>query len=132
MAATNKWQVVGIVMNEPKLMKIDEKHVVAKAIIKVEGKENTLLPVATYNKKAHVFCALAHRGSLIVASGKIVCSTDITSIQAKTLISVSFKLNDFDVLRKEPIEVEYQDYVDIANICDPENFLEEEKENVEK
>ena len=136
MAISNSWSVLGVVNEEPKLMKIKDNKVMARTVLVVRSEgtdEKTYLPVVAFNKKAHIFCSLAHRGSTIFAKGVIKSNVSITSKQGKSLIGISFKITDFSVLIREPIETGEGDFADIVQLYDPESFMdtgdEEEEEN---
>lgn len=133
MAVKNNWTAVGVVTTEPVLQKYGDEVVVAKTILTIDpinnGDKPTYLPVCAFNKKAHVLCAIAHKGSTIFAKGTINSSTSLTSIQGKTLVGVSFKITDFVVLKREPIKVDEQDFVEVVQLYDPEAFMEVEDDD---
>ena len=127
----NQWTALGVVAYEPVLKKINDDLVAAKTVIISENNgEKNQIPVVAYNKKAHVLCALAHKGSTIFAKGVFQTNMQLTSIQAKTLLTINFKIIDFEVMIREPVKISDVDYVDIAAKYDPEFFMEEE-DNVE-
>lgn len=135
MANINNWSVVGVVNAEPKLMKIKDNKVLAKTVLVIrstDSDEKTYLPVVAYNKKAHVLCSLAHRGSTIFAKGVIKSSINTTSKQGKTLVCISFKITDFSVLIREAVESGEDDFVETVQLYDPEAYMdsgESEEEN---
>ena len=127
--SSNQWTALGVVAYEPVLKKLSEDRVAARTVIISESSgEKTQIPVVAYNKKAHVLCALAHKGSTIFAKGVLCTNIELTSRQAKTLVMINFKITDFDVLIREPIKVDDIDYVDIAAKYDPEYFMEVEED----
>lgn len=127
----NQWTAYGVVAYEPKLMTLNKGVVAAKTVLITEtAGVKVHLPVVAYNKKAHVLCAVAHKGSTIFAKGVFLSHTEVTSIQGKTLIGVDMKINEFEVMIREPVNVEDVDFVDIAAKYDPEFVIEEENENV--
>ena len=128
MAATNSFVITGVVLEEPMLKKLSGGKVMANTIVKVVGGENTIVPIVAFNKKAHILCALAHKGSQIYAKGVLKSKTHITSEKGKTLIELILKVTDFAVLVKEPIQVEEGDYVDIVKLYDPELITDEEED----
>lgn len=131
MNSCNNWSALGVLQSEPKLIKISDGKVMARAVLvcdAVEGK--TYIPIAAFNKKAHVLTALAHRGSIIYATGSMYSTTQITSKKGKTLVGITFKLNDFVVLVKEPIKTSDEDFADVVQMYDPDNFMED-SENAE-
>ena len=132
--AVNNWCVLGTVHSEPKLMKI-KNGVMAKTVIAIDpdinGDERIYLPVVAFNKKAHTLCALAHRGSIIFVKGRFKSHLTITSNQGKTLVGLTFKVLDFEVLAREPIDVNEDDFVGVVQLYEPETFMEGDEEDVE-
>lgn len=129
MNLANNWTALGVVQREPKLVKIANGKVMARTVIicdSLEGK--TYLPVVAFNKKAHVLAALAHRGSTIYASGSMFSKTQLTSKQGKTLVGLTFKITDFIVLVREPVETKDVDFADVVQMYDPDNFMEVEED----
>lgn len=126
----SNWSALGVVVEEPKLMKLGEDKVMAKTILCVNAKEscdkNMYLPVVAFNKKAHVLCSLAHKGSYIFAKGTFLTNERITSKQGKTLIALNLKITDFEILVKKPLEINEIDFVQTVQLYDPEIILEEE------
>lgn len=135
MALLNCWSAYGVLNEEPKIMKLDDEgKCMAKSILVVQDHGmKTYIPVIAFNKKAHILCSLAHRGSAIFAKGTISSKTETTSEQGKTLIGILFKITDFTVLKKEPLKVEDVDFVNVVKYYDPDTYMAERiKENVEK
>ena len=139
MSVSNEWHALGVVNDEPVLKKLDTKGgVMAKTVLviapEMNGEEPVYLPIEAYNKKAHVLCALAHRGSTIFVKGKLKSNLRLTSQQGKTLVGISFKVNDFAVLIREPVKVTEMDFAQVVQLYEPEAFMatdEEEEENEE-
>ena len=123
----NQWSAYGVVLQEPILKKLSEKRVMAFTIIMTySAGDKTYLPIYAFNKKAHVLCALVHKGASIFAKGSFRTTTKTTSIQAKQLISMFLKVNDFEVLIKEPVKIDDIDFADTVALYDPDNYMEEE------
>lgn len=123
----NQWTAYGVVALEPTLKKLSGGKVMATSILITQSaNENVYIPICAFNDKAHVLCALAHKGSIIFAKGIFRSKLTTTSIQAKSLISISMKINEFEVLVREPIRVEDLDFADTVALYDPEAFMEVE------
>ena len=127
----NEWSALGIVAYEPIKKKIAQNTIVAKTVLLSNTKgEVQKIPICAFNEKAHTLCALAHKGSTIFAKGTIETSTKITSIQSKVLICLNLKVTEFEVLLREPVNIDNIDYADVVEMYDPESFIDmEEKEN---
>ena len=124
----NQWTTYGVVAIEPRLKKLGDKKVMAFTIIITESAgENTYLPIYAFNKKAQVLCQLAHRGSIVFVKGIFRTTVKTTSVQGKQLIAIFLKVNDFEVLIKEPIKVDDIDFADTVALYDPDNFMEEDE-----
>ena len=94
---------------------------------KYAGGVTDYLPITVFNKKAQVFVALVHKGSKIYAKGTIMTKLDTTDY-GKTIIAISFKVTDFDVIqRTEPSNIEESDFVDVVELYDPESFMDSEE-----
>ena len=77
-----QWTAYGVVLYEPKIIRISENDdVVARTVIVTEsiGKK-VYVPVSAYNKKARILAALAHKGSTIFAKGTFKTKTTVTSV----------------------------------------------------
>lgn len=129
MGLLNNWCAYGFLNEEPKIMKLDDEgKCMAKSILVIEENgQKTYIPIIAFNKKAHILCSLAHRGSAIYAKGTIGSKTEITSEQGKTLIGILFKVTDFVVLKKEPLKVEDIDFVNVVKFYDPDSYMIERK-----
>lgn len=130
--AITTWHAVGVVNVEPVLKKLSGGKVMARTILAIEpervGEPMVYLPVHAFNKKAHVLCAQAHRGSTIYCKGTFRSNLQTTSQQGKTLIGILFKIIDFTILIKEPVAVEEKDFIETVRLYEPEAFMEEEDE----
>ena len=121
----NRWEATGIVLKEPTLKKLSNDTVVARTILMTQSsEERCVFPVSAFNKNAYILCALAHKGSMIFAKGVIKTRESVTSIQAKRLVSIQFKITDFKVLLKEPIDFEEINFADTIAFYEPDSFME--------
>lgn len=126
----NQWTAYGVVAQEPRLKKLANEKVLAFTILITESAgEKVYIPIYAFNEKAHVLCALAHKGAIIFAKGIFRTKVRTTSVQAKNLIGLFMKVNEFEVLVREPVAVEDINFADTVALYDPDNFMEEE-ENV--
>ena len=133
MSVTNSWEALGVVQEEPKLMKLSEGKIMCRSVLAVgiEHKKGlAYLPVVAYNKKAHIFAETVHKGATIYCKGIIKSHESITSQQAKVLVGLSFKINEFVILIKEPVKTDEISFADVIQLYNPDNFMEVE-ENVE-
>lgn len=131
MAIMNSWTAYGVVLEEPKLMKLSEGRLMCRTVISVgiEHRDSrAYLPIATYNKKAHIFAETVHKGATIYCKGIIQSHENITSKQGKVLVGLIFKVTDFVILIKEPVSTNELDFVDVVKYFNPENFTKEEEE----
>ncbi len=129
--ATNKngWTAYGIVLYEPRLLKLSGGHVAARTVVATESAgEKVYLPITAYNKKAHTLVALAHKGSTVFLKGTFRTNTTTTSIKAKELLHLQLKVNEFEVLIREPVKIEDLDFADAVAVYDPDTFMEEEED----
>lgn len=132
-AEINTFYAIGVVNEEPKLRKLDNGKLMARTILAVYDRNNLevkhYLPLTAFNKKARILTNLCHRGSTIYV--KCTISTDVTttSIQAKQLISVTFRVIDMVVLKREPMACEDLDFADVIQLYDPETFMDIGEEN---
>lgn len=127
-AIINSWSAYGVVLEEPTLMSLKDDVVCAKTILAVEG--GTYLPLTAFNKKAHVLCALVHRGATILAKGYVQSKVTITSNQGKMLVGTTFKVTDFVVMKKEPVAVDEANFADVVQLYEPSSYMQmEEEEN---
>ena len=132
MAITNNWNAYGVVLEEPKIMKLSEGKIMCRTVLAVgvdHQKANAYLPIVAYNKKAHIFAQTVHKGATICCKGVMVSKESITSQQAKVLVGLMFKITDFVVLIKEPVKTNELDFVDVVQLFNPENFMEEENDD---
>ena len=124
----NGWTGYGVVAQEPVLKKLSDNKVMAFTVLISESAgQKTYLPVYAFNEKAHIMCSLAHKGSVIFAKGIFKTKVQTTRIQAKVLIGLFLKINEFEVLLKEPIRVDEIDFANTVALFDPDNFMEEEE-----
>ena len=129
----NQWTAYGAIAFEPKLKKLGDGKVMAFTVLITESAgENTYLPLYAFNKKAQVFCQLAHRGSMVFVKGIFRTTVKTTSIQGKQLIAVFLKVNDFEVLIREPVKIDDIDFADTVALYDPDNFMEEDENGESK
>ena len=129
----NQWTALGVVAQEPILKKLSDKKVMAFTILITESAgANTYLPIYAFNKKAHVLTALAHKGSVIFVKGIFRTTVKTTSVQGKQLIAIFLKVNDFEVMIREPVKVQDIDFADTVALYDPDNFIEEEENSEPK
>lgn len=126
---SNQWTAYGVVLYEPRLMKMSGDHVACRTVIATQSaKEKVYLPITAYNKKAHTLIALAHKGSTIFVKGSFRTKTTTTSIKAKELLHLELKVNEFEVLLREPVKIEETDFADAVAVYDPETFMEVEED----
>lgn len=124
----NQWTAYGVVAVEPRLKKLGDKKVMAFTILITESAGvNTYLPIYAFNKKAHVLAELAHKGAMLFVKGIFRTTVKTTSVQGKQLIQVFMKVNEFEVLIREPIKVNDIDFADTVALYDPDNFIEEDE-----
>lgn len=126
----NQWTAYGLVLQEPRLKKLGDKRCLAFTILVTESSgEKVYLPIYAFNDKAHVLCTLAHKGAMLFVKGIFKTKVRTTSVQSKELIGMFLKVNEFEVVVKEPIKVEDIDFADTVALYDPDNYMEE-NENV--
>lgn len=126
----NQWTAYGVVAIEPAIKKLGNGKTMATTVLISESAgEKVYLPLVAFNSKAHVMCTLAHKGSIVFVKGGFRTKTHTTSIRAKTLVQVFLKVNEFEVLVREPVEIDNIDFADTVALYDPDSFMEEE-ENV--
>ena len=114
---SNQWTAYGVVLYEPRLMKMSGDHVACRTVIATKSaKEKVYLPITAYNKKAHTLIALAHKGSTIFVKGSFRTKTTTTSIKAKELLHL------------ELVKIEDTDFADAVAVYDPETFMEVEED----
>ena len=129
----NQWTALGVVAQEPHLKKLGDKKVFAFTVLITESAgENVYLPLYAFNKKAQVFAQLAHKGSVIFVKGIFRTAVKTTSVQGKQLIQVFLKVNDFEVMIREPVKVDEIDFADTVALYDPDNYMEEEEDGKPK
>lgn len=124
----NQWTAFGVVAQEPRIKKISKDKVIAfTVLISESANEKVFLPICAFNNKAHVLCSLAHRGSQIFVKGTFRSKTKITSVKSKTLVCLFLKVSEFQVMVREPVKVEENDFADTVALYDPDIYMEEDE-----